>query len=79
MPDASAPSTKYLIAASEASGLSRSIATSAYEHNASISRPRYTITRLPADTSSIMPAVANSISTGTSPLYRSRSRRNDQA
>jgi hypothetical protein len=40
MPEASEPSTKYFIAASEAVGLSRSIATSAYEHSASISRPR---------------------------------------
>src|SRR6478735_6825363 len=78
MPEASEPRTKYFIAASEASGLSRSIATSAYWHSASISRPRYTITRLPADTISIMPAVANNTRIGTSPLYRPRSRRNGQ-
>ena len=39
-PEASEPSTKYFIAASDASGLSRSIATSAYEDSASISSPR---------------------------------------
>jgi hypothetical protein len=79
MPEASAPRTKYFIAASDASGLSRSMATSAYWHSASISRPRYTITRLPADTISIMPAVANKTRTGTSPLYSPRSRRKGQA
>src|SRR4249919_1090407 len=79
MPEASEPRTKYFIAASEASGPSRSIATSAYWHSASISRPRYTVTRLPADTISIMPTVENSTSTGTSPLYRPRSRRKGQA
>src|SRR5690606_9887905 len=77
-PDAREPSTKYFIAASEPSGLSRSMATSAYEHNASSSSPRYTITRLPAETSSIMPAVANIIRTAISPLYRPRSRMNGQ-
>src|SRR3546814_349912 len=35
--------------------------------------------RLPAETSSIMPTVANSTSTGSSPLYRPRSRMNVHA
>ena len=74
MPEASEPRTKYFIAASEATGLSRSIATSAYWDSASISRPRYTITRLPAETISIMPA-ARTARARYSPLYRPRSRR----
>jgi len=37
------------------------------------------MTRLPAEISSIIPATANITSTGTSPLYRPRSRRNGQA
>jgi hypothetical protein len=40
MPDASAPSTKYFIAASDDNGLSRSMATSVYELSASSSSPR---------------------------------------
>jgi NADH:ubiquinone oxidoreductase subunit 2 (subunit N) len=61
-PDASAPSTKYFIAASDATALSRSIATRPYELSASSSRPRYTVTRLPAEIISIMPSTANSAS-----------------
>jgi len=46
MPDASEPSTKNFIAASEATGESRSNATRAYKDSDSNSNPRYTLSRL---------------------------------
>ena len=55
MPEASAPRTKYFIAASDDSAESRFIATSAYVESVNSSSPRYTVTRLPAETSNMTP------------------------
>jgi hypothetical protein len=62
MPEASAPSTKYLIAASDGNFASRFSATSAYDDSDNSSSPRYTVTKLPAETSSMMPVTAKIIS-----------------
>ena len=68
MPDASAPSTKYFIAASVATPESRCSATIAYSDSDSSSRPRYSVRKWLADTITIMPSSANSASTKNSPL-----------
>ncbi len=71
-PEAIAPSTKYFIAASAAMPESRSNATSAYSDSASSSTPRYSVSRLFAETSTMMPSSANSASTKNSPFSRPR-------
>ena len=53
------PDVSYVIAASEAGIESRSIATIAYSESDINSRPRYTVSKLCADISTIMPIVAN--------------------
>ena len=58
-----APSTKYFIAASAETPESRSKATSAYTDSASSSTPRYTVSRLFAETSTKMPSSAVRAST----------------
>ena len=60
MPEAIAPSTKYFIADFGGEPESRSNATIAYSDSDSNSRPRYTVSRLPAETITIMPSSANS-------------------
>ena len=60
VPEAIAPSTKYFIADSAATPDSRSNATIAYSDSASSSTPRYTVSRLFADTITMMPSSANS-------------------
>ena len=62
-PEAIAPSTKYFIADSAATPESRSKATIAYTDSASSSTPRYTVSRLLAETSTKMPSSAVSAST----------------
>ena len=62
MPEASAPSTKYFIAASVEAAESRFSATIAYRHSDSSSRPRYRVRKLLALAITIMPSSANSSS-----------------
>ena len=62
-PEAIEPSTKYFMAASAAMPESRLNATSAYSDSASSSTPRYSVTRLLADISTMMPSSANRPST----------------
>jgi len=75
MPEASAPSTKYFIAASVEAAESRFSATNAYRHSDSSSRPRYTLRKLLALIITIMPSSANSSSARNSPRSRPRSSR----
>ena len=63
MPEAMAPSTKYFIADSAAMPESRSKATMAYSDSDSSSTPIYTVSRLSAETSTMMPSSAVSAST----------------
>ncbi len=63
MPEPSAPSTKYFIAASAPSFESRSKATSAYRHSANSSSPRYRVRKPFAEIMIMIPSNANSIST----------------
>src|SRR3990170_2338631 len=67
VPDAIAPSTKYFIADSAATPESRSNATIAYSDSDNSSTPRYTVSRLPAETITITPSNATSASTKNSP------------
>src|SRR5690348_9330579 len=77
MPEASAPSTKYLSPASLDLAWSRSKAASTYSARLDISSERYNDKRLAADAISIMPRVENSISMthskGRPPSSRSQS------
>ena len=59
-PDATAPSTKYFIAASEERPSSRLNATSAYMDSASNSSPKYTTSKWLAETITNIPSTANS-------------------
>ena len=75
MPEASAPRTKYFIAASVAVAESRCRATIAYRLSDSSSRPRYRVRKWLAEIITIMPSVANSVSVKNSPLNSCRARR----
>ena len=72
MPEASAPSTKYFIAASAGPGRSRCEATSAYSASDCSSRPRYSVMKLPAAIMISMPSSENSTSTKFSPVNSPR-------
>ncbi|MNT32430.1 hypothetical protein D3C72_1683120 [compost metagenome] len=72
-PEASAPSTKYFIAASMARPDSRCSAISEYSDSDSSSRPMYRLTKLLADTIRFMPSSANRVRVKYSPLNRPRS------
>ena len=74
MPEASAPSTKYFIAASVAAIESRCSAIIAYSDRLNSSSPRYSVSKWLADTITIMPSVENSASTKNSPRNMSRAR-----
>src|SRR5665213_1392031 len=63
VPDATDPSTKYLMAASAAMPESRSKATIAYRDKDNNSKPRYSVMKLPADINTRAPKVANKPST----------------
>ena len=63
VPEAIAPSTKYFMAASAATPESRLKATIAYSDSASSSTPRYSVSRLSAEISTMMPSSANRPST----------------
>src|ERR1700686_3169301 len=63
VPDAMDPSTKYLMADSAAMPDSRSNATMAYRHNDISSNPRNRGIKLPAESSTMAPKVANNPST----------------
>ena len=75
MPDASAPRTKYFIAASVAAFDVRCIATIAYSDSACSSRPMYSVMKWFADTITMMPSSAVSVRTKVSPLNSPRASR----
>src|SRR3989338_3590228 len=70
--EASAPSTKYFIAASMALAESRCKATNVYRLRESSYRPRYKVIKWLAEIITIIPSIANKTSTMNSPVNRPR-------